>query len=222
MLFRSTLARTIPGTWFFRARPVRWIEDPSGGWPGVVGTVAHSLLTRRGRGGPLGGTASTVRQSEGRSGPGVTLHAVRRQAVTAKRDVRYKIPSVLSPRHTARLHNPQVTLYLKHRPHKHPDRPQSPHFSVAKWPENDQNLKIASLRSMLREGADNLSARLCVASHSARIKNQRHCSHNNYLPLGVVFDLENKSLVCRLSWVLFGVVSLDHLQIGRASCRERV
>ena len=32
-----------------RARPVRWICDPSGGWPGVVGTVARAAATRRRR-----------------------------------------------------------------------------------------------------------------------------------------------------------------------------
>ena len=51
---------------------------------GVIGTVARSAATRRGRGGPVGGTASAVRHSEGWSGSGVALRAVRRQAVTAE------------------------------------------------------------------------------------------------------------------------------------------
>ena len=148
----------------FRARPVRWIVDPSGESPGVVGTVACSISTRRGRGGPLDwnglrgalvGRASRVRrcsvrgsQADSDSRMGCSLQGSPSLVPTAQHG--YVIGK--SP------------CTLVHAPHKHPDRPQSPHFHAAKWPKNGQNPKIASLRSMLREGADNWSARLCVAS----------------------------------------------------------
>ena len=99
---------------------------------------ALSVAMWRGRGGPLGGTASTVRQSEGWFGSGVALCAVRRQAMTAKQDARYRIPRLLSQQHTALLLNPGSSYTLDHRPHKHPDHPQSPCSSIARRPENGQ------------------------------------------------------------------------------------
>lgn len=54
-------------------RPMQWIDDPSGESPGVVGIVACLISERHKRGGPIGGTATTVHYSEGRVESGVCL-----------------------------------------------------------------------------------------------------------------------------------------------------
>ena len=106
-----------------RARPVRWICDPSGGWPGVVGTVAHAAATRRGRwwarwrNGHHGA-------SVGRAVWGRVCSARGSQAGTALvstcrdwRDALYKIPRFI-------YHHPRSISTTGHRPHKQPEYPQ--------------------------------------------------------------------------------------------------
>ena len=159
--------------------------------------------------GALVGRASRVRRCSARGSQADS---------DSKTDARYRIPRLLSQRHTAPLLNPGSSCTLDHRPHKHPDHPQSPCSSTARRPKNCQNPKFLSLRSMLREGADNWSARLCVASRSAIKGNQRHEIHHNYLPLGVVFDLKNNLVFSHLSLVFIGLVSPDHLLQLSGTC----
>ena len=145
------------------------------------------MQPRRGAdgGGPVGGTASTVRRSEGRSGAGVALRAVRRQAESrvAQREIEIGMlvtgfPGTYTIRRVSGLLNHGSSSTTLHRPHKHSDHPQRPHLT------------------------------------------QRPYSHNNYLPLGVVFVPENQVALSAvrgplvfttLSLVLCGLVSFDHL-----------
>ena len=159
--------------------------------------------------GALVGRASRVRRCSARGSQADS---------DSKTDARYRIPRLLFQRHTMSLLTPGSSCTLDHRPHKHPDHPQSPCSSTARRPENCQNPKFLSLRSMLREGADNWSARLCVASRSAIKGYQRHEIHHNYLPLGVVFDLENNLVFSHLSLVFIGLVSPDHLLQLSGTC----
>ena len=90
-----------------RARPVRWRSAPSGEMPGVVGTVACSAATRRGRwwarwrnglhGASVGrvcwGRRCLARGSQaGQDGDSLKLE---------NGDARYKIPRLIYPRHVA-------------------------------------------------------------------------------------------------------------------------
>ena len=80
--------------------------------------------------------SAAVRPRKDGLGPAFALRAVRRLAVMQNRDARYRIPRLLSPRHTAQLLIPGSPCTLSHRPHKHLDRPHSPLSSTARRPQN--------------------------------------------------------------------------------------
>ena len=89
----------------------------------VAGLNRHgalSVATRRGRGGPLGGTASTVRQLEGWFGSGVALRAVHKQAMTAKQGCSLQDSPALVPATHIAITQPWFILYIK------PPSPQAP------------------------------------------------------------------------------------------------
>ena len=123
-------------------------------------------------GGPVGGTVTTVRRSEGRSGAGCALRAVRRQA--RRWSLNLQRLEMLFTRFRGSYtiirgqSLQQVTV-----PTNSPNTPNKAKTGQIgqKWqkcPEQPQN----------RPGAQKTSK-----------------SHNNYLPLGVVFDPENQILL---------------------------
>ena len=115
---------------------------------------ARSVATRRGRGGPLGGTFSTVRQSEGWFGSGVALRAVRRQAMTAKQGCSLQDSPALVPAAYNTITQPRFILYIK------PPSPQAPRPSpkplfeysetARKWPKSQ--ISLAALDAPRRRG----------------------------------------------------------------------
>ena len=188
-----------------RARPVRWSCAPSGGWPGVVGTVARAAATRRGRwwarwrnslhGASVGrvcwGRCCLARGSQ--AGKAATLSDWR----VENGDAHYKIPRFIYPRHVAASCTRGPNYYNS-----------SPSPQATRIPPQGQfHPKVAR-----------------------RPETQK--SHNNYLPLGVVFDPENqdslsmraRSRTCRplvfiaLALVLCGFVSFDHLVEFLGTC----
>ena len=121
-----------------RARPERWGAAPSGGWPGLVGSVACSAASRRGRWwallrighpGALVGKASWGRCCAAR-GSQAGLGHERGEMVGL--DYRSGPPQVKCPRHVASTHQRPKSYNIIHSPHKHQDHTQSPHFVTAK------------------------------------------------------------------------------------------
>ena len=156
-----------------RARPERWGAAPSGGWPGLVGSVACSAASRRGRWwarvriGHLGASVGRAYWGQCCTARGSQAGLGHERGEMVGLDYRSEPPQVKSPRHVASpfINSPNHTTFSTHPTSTQPP-PQTP---ISLQPGSPKSAKFQKSPRCARCSAKAhiLPSRLCVATHSA-------------------------------------------------------